>query len=108
MTHLEQTSIWPALQATLAQAEQQGQRLDSALDARQAAGEARFAAIMAIDGGFACRANRFSPYLTELREAFEALRTNPDWQTDLPGQIRRLQDLLAVMARTEQTDLYTN
>ena len=71
-------SVHQQLQETLQTLYRKAVDADARLDQLQQQQKGKFAAIFAEDSGFTTRAKRFSPYVEEIAQDWQALKTLPE------------------------------
>ena len=95
-------SVHQQLQETLQTLYRKAVDADARLDQLQQQQKGKFAAIFAEDSGFTTRAKRFSPYVEEIAQDWQALKTLPE--DEAKAAAKRLADEEARIAAEEAED----
>ena len=94
-------SVHQQLQETLQTLYRKAVDADARLDQLQQQQKGKFAAIFAEDSGFTTRAKRFSPYVEEIAQDWQALKTLPEEQAKaaLVPLVKKIELALATLGQ---------
>ncbi|WP_100656209.1 hypothetical protein [Alteromonas flava] len=78
---------------------------DAAIDSLQQQGKGKFTQIFAADAGFETQAKRFTPYVQELTQRIEALKTIDESELSqaLPAVVKQMELMFSTLAEFKAT-----